>query len=55
MARVVRTEILRIAKQNGSIVLEMGNAWEQGQPVMSTLGLGGLACVSKKGKLRLCQ
>jgi DNA methylase len=29
-----------LLKENGSIVLEMGNAWEAGEPVMSTLALG---------------
>src|SRR5438105_1694209 len=27
---------------NGSVVMEMGNAWEPGQPVMSTLALEAL-------------
>ena len=39
----------------GSIVLEMGNAWEPGQPVMSTLALEGLLKFLKKGDLKLAQ
>lgn len=39
----------------GSIVLEMGNAWEPGQPVMSTLALRALLEFLKRGELKLCQ
>lgn len=39
----------------GSIVLEMGNAWEPGQPVMSTLALEALLAFLKAGNLKLCQ
>jgi hypothetical protein len=39
----------------GSIVLEMGNAWEPGQPVMSTLALEGLLKFLKAGDLKLAQ
>jgi hypothetical protein len=39
----------------GSIVLEMGNAWEPGQPVMSTLALEGLLEFLKEGELKLAQ
>jgi hypothetical protein len=39
----------------GSIVLEMGNAWEPGQPVMSTLALEALLAFSKAGDLKHCQ
>ena len=34
----------------GSIVLEMGNAWEPGQPVMSTLALRALLEFLKRGE-----
>lgn len=40
---------------NGSIVMEMGNAWEPGQPVMSTLALRALIQFAEEGKLNLCQ
>ena len=39
----------------GSIVMEMGNAWEPGQPVMSTLALRALIQFTEEGKLNLCQ
>lgn len=40
---------------NGSIVLEMGNAWEAGKPVMSTLALESLLEFRKRGDLKLAQ
>lgn len=40
---------------NGSIVMEMGNAWEPGQPVMSTLALRALIQFTEEGELNLCQ
>jgi len=42
-------------KDDGSIVMEIGNAWEPGSPVMSTLALEALLRFMKQGKLRLCQ
>ena len=39
----------------GSIVVEMGNAWEAGQPVMSTLALEGLLKFLRRGNLKLAQ
>jgi site-specific DNA-methyltransferase (cytosine-N4-specific) len=40
---------------NGSIVIEIGNSWEPGVPVMSTLGLEALLAFKRAGKLHLCQ
>ncbi len=39
----------------GSIVLEIGNAWEEGEPVQSTLPMESLLEFKKKGDLFLCQ
>jgi site-specific DNA-methyltransferase (cytosine-N4-specific) len=39
----------------GSIVVELGNAWEPGRPVMSTLALRALLAFMERGELRLCQ
>lgn len=39
----------------GSIVLEVGNAWEPGLPVMSTLALRALLEFMSRGNLYLCQ
>jgi site-specific DNA-methyltransferase (cytosine-N4-specific) len=40
---------------SGSIVIEMGNAWEPGLPVMSTLALEALMAFKKAADLNLCQ
>jgi site-specific DNA-methyltransferase (cytosine-N4-specific) len=40
---------------DGSIVIEIGNSWEPGVPVMSTLGLEALLAFKRAGKLHLCQ
>jgi site-specific DNA-methyltransferase (cytosine-N4-specific) len=42
-------------KPNGSIVMEMGNAWEPGVPVMSTLALRALLKFLEFGNLHLCE
>jgi DNA modification methylase len=39
----------------GSIVIEMGNAWEAGRPVMSTLALESLLAFLRAGEFNLCQ
>jgi site-specific DNA-methyltransferase (cytosine-N4-specific) len=41
--------------RDGSIVIEIGNAWEPGHPVMSTVVLEALLAFLKKGELHLCQ
>ncbi len=40
---------------DGSIVVELGNAWVQGRPVMSTLALKALLAFLDRGRLHLCQ
>lgn len=45
----------KLLKKNGSIVVELGNAWEPGQPVMSTLALRALLAFLDKGGFHLCQ
>ena len=40
---------------DGSIVIELGNCWEPGKPVMSTLPLRALLQFQQEGKLYLCQ
>lgn len=44
-----------LLKENGSIVIELGNAWEPGKPVMSTLALRSLLQFLDTGRLCLCQ
>jgi DNA modification methylase len=40
---------------DGSIVIELGNAWEPGSPVMSTLALEAFLAFKEAGNLNLCQ
>ena len=44
-----------LLKPDGSIVMEMGNAWEPGKPVMSTLALRALLAFLDAGQFFLCQ
>lgn len=41
--------------EDGSFVVELGNAWEPGQPVMSTLALEALLQLKSRGRFHLCQ
>lgn len=47
----------KLIKDDGSIIIEMGNAWEPGKPVQSLLHLEALLgfVKNKKADLRLCQ
>ncbi len=40
---------------DGSLVVELGNAWEPGEPVMSTLALKALLQILESGGFHLCQ
>jgi hypothetical protein len=40
---------------DGSIVIELGNAWEPRRPIMSTLALRALLAFLQAGDFRLCQ
>ena len=44
-----------LLKRKGSIVMEVGNSWEEGKPVMSTLALKALLAFLETGKFHLCQ
>jgi site-specific DNA-methyltransferase (cytosine-N4-specific) len=44
-----------ILTDDGSIVVEMGNVWEPGEPAMSTIALEALLSFLKAGDLKLCQ
>ncbi|HSH58498.1 MAG TPA: site-specific DNA-methyltransferase [Acidimicrobiales bacterium] len=47
--------LVKLLAPSGSLVIELGNAWEQGRPVMSLLPLQALMEVLRAGKLNLCQ
>src|SRR5258708_6206872 len=42
-----------LLKDDGSFVVELGNAWEPGQPVMSTLALKALLSLQEAGGFHL--
>lgn len=44
-----------LLKEDGSIVMEMGNSWEPNRPVQSLLHLESLIEFKKRGNLNLCQ
>jgi site-specific DNA-methyltransferase (cytosine-N4-specific) len=45
----------QLLSDNGSLVIEIGNAWEPGRPVMSTLPLRSLLALQEAGEFSLCQ
>ena len=45
----------KLLKEDGSIVMELGNAWEPGKPVMSPLALKALLAFLEAGQFNLCQ
>lgn len=45
----------RFLAPSGSVVIELGNAWEPGRPAMSTLALESLLSFLKEGQFTLCQ
>jgi site-specific DNA-methyltransferase (cytosine-N4-specific) len=48
-------KLCELLSPKGSIVIEVGNSWEPGVPVMSTLGLEALLAFKKAGGLHLSQ
>lgn len=47
--------LVELLKPDGSIVMELGNAWEPGKPVMSTLALKALLEFQEAADLNLCE
>jgi site-specific DNA-methyltransferase (cytosine-N4-specific) len=47
--------LVKLLAPDGSIVVELGNAWEPGKPVMSTLALEALLAIRRAANLNLCQ
>ncbi len=48
-------KLVELLKPDGSIVIEIGNAWVEGVPTMSTLSLEALLAFKKASGLHLCQ
>ncbi len=45
----------QLLRRNGSVVIELGNAWQPGRPVMSTLAIRSLLAFQEEGGFNLCQ
>ena len=45
----------KLLTPNGSLVIEIGNAWNKGEPTMSTLPLESLMAIGKRTELNICQ
>lgn len=48
-------KLAALLKPKGSLVVEIGNAWEPGRPVMSMLPLKALMAIAEQGNLNVCQ
>lgn len=53
--RGLAPRLVEMLTPDGSIVIEVGNAWEPGAPVMSTLPLRTLLAFQEAANLHLCQ
>jgi len=51
---IVRS-LIPMLTDDGSIVLEIGNAWDRGSPTMSTLPIRTLLAIEEQTNLHLCQ
>jgi site-specific DNA-methyltransferase (cytosine-N4-specific) len=51
----VTTSLKEYLAPDGSLVIEVGNSWEEDHPTMSTLPLETLLAIKTKGKFNLCQ
>lgn len=47
--------LVKLLRKKGSIVMELGNSWVPGEPVMSTLGIKALLAFLESEDLYLCQ
>lgn len=51
----IAIQLKRVLAENGSIVVEIGNAWNKGEPTHSTLPMEALLEFKRKGDFYLCQ
>jgi site-specific DNA-methyltransferase (cytosine-N4-specific) len=49
------SELLPLLRNTGSLVIEIGNSWNKGQPTMSTLPLKTLLSIAEIDGISLCQ
>ena len=53
--RELAPRLASLLTPTGSLVVEIGNAWETGKPVMSLLPLRALMAIAEDGKMNVCQ
>jgi site-specific DNA-methyltransferase (cytosine-N4-specific) len=51
----IAIQLSELLTPDGSMVIEIGNAWDKGSPTMSTLPLRTLLTISENSKLNICQ
>ena len=51
----ITSQLVPLLAKDGSLVMEIGNAWDKGSPTMSTLPLKTLIAIEEKTSLNLCQ
>ena len=51
----IMSELKKLLKPKGSLIVEIGNAWDKGQPTMSTLPLETLIQIKEQSQLNVCQ
>lgn len=51
----ITSQLVPLLAKDGSLVIEIGNAWDKGSPTMSTLPLRTLIAIEEKTNLNLCQ
>ena len=51
----ITTSLKDYLTDDGSFVIEIGNSWEEHEPVMSTLPIETLLAIKNKGEFKLCQ
>lgn len=54
LVQIVR-ELIPLLRNTGSLVIEIGNSWDKGQPTMSTLPLKTLLSIAEIDDISLCQ
>jgi len=51
----ITSQFSELLTEDGSFVIEIGNAWEENEPTMSTLPLETLLQIKKSGNFKLCE
>jgi site-specific DNA-methyltransferase (cytosine-N4-specific) len=51
----IASDLSKLLTKDGSLVVEIGNAWNKGSPTMSTLPIETLIAIGKSANLKICQ